>query len=115
MDDVFDCPQSRFSGLDNAQMERAQAQGQLRLLARAHEGGYAIFESGDCRFLVHLGHPEYEPHRLVDEYERDKAKGVAGVSAPVHVDLDAPINTWRGHRTEFFSQWIKFIHERRTY
>lgn len=115
MDDEFDCPQSRFSGVDDAEMERARDDGRLRLLAHAERGGYTIFESADSRFLVHLGHPEYEPGRLVEEYERDRARSLDGVAAPENVALDNVVNTWRGHRTEFFSQWIKYIHEMRTY
>ncbi len=115
LDDEFDCPQSRFSGMDDAVMEREAAAGNVRLLAHADEGGYTIFESGDGRLLTHLGHPEYEPERLVAEYRRDRAKGREDVSEPRHFDVNAPINTWRGHRTEFFSQWIKYIHETRSY
>ncbi|MBD3244322.1 MAG: homoserine O-succinyltransferase [Chitinivibrionales bacterium] len=115
MDDEFDCPQSRFSGVDDTEAERARDEGRLKLLAYAERGGYTIFESTDSRFLVHLGHPEYEPRRLIEEYERDRAKGVDGVAAPENLDLDKATNTWRGHRTEFFSQWIKYIHETRTY
>jgi len=51
----------------------------------------------------------------VEEYERDKAKGRADVPPPVNFDVRNPRNTWRGHRTEFFSQWIKYIHETRSY
>ena len=37
------------------------------------------------------------------------------VAAPENFDPARPLNTWRGQRTEFFSQWIKFIHETRSY
>lgn len=115
LDDIFDCPQSRFSGIPDAVMESERTKGTVNLLAHSKQGGYTIFESSDQRFLMHLGHPEYEPARLVEEYERDRASGVAGVSPPEHLDLEEPTNTWRGHRTEFFSQWIKYIHETRSY
>jgi len=115
LDDEFDCPQSRYSGVDDAVMEREQAAGNVNLLAKAEVGGYLIFESGDGRLLAHLGHAEYEPERLVAEYERDMKKGRTDVGTPEHFDLEHPLNTWRSHRTEFFSQWIKFIHETRSY
>ncbi|MBN1578880.1 MAG: homoserine O-succinyltransferase, partial [Chitinispirillaceae bacterium] len=63
----------------------------------------------------HLGHPEYEPARLVEEYERDKKAGREDVEPPANLDLGHPANTWRSHRTEFFSQWIKYIHETTTF
>jgi len=87
----------------------------IRLLAYSKEAGYTIFESADHRMLAHIGHPEYEPQRLVDEYERDLKKGMTNVELPVNFDLENPVNLWRGHRTEFFSQWIKLIHEETTY
>jgi len=110
MDDVFWCPQSRFSGIRDSVLERARDQKRVHLLAHATEAGYTIFESADRRFLMHLGHPEYEAQRLVDEYYRDLEIGKAGVSAPANLDLKVPLNQWKGQCSEFFSQWIKYIH-----
>ncbi len=115
MDDVFWCAQSRHAGIPDELLELERDKGNIHMLAHAKDAGYMIFESTDQRFLIHLGHPEYEPHRLVEEYLRDKNKGRSDVKAPLNVDLDNPINTWRSHRTEFFSQWIKYIHESTTY
>lgn len=115
MDDVFWCAQSRHAGIPDELLELERDKGNIHMLAHAKDVGYMIFESTDQRFLIHLGHPEYEPHRLVEEYLRDKNKGRSDVKAPLNVDLDNPINTWRSHRTEFFSQWIKYIHESTTY
>jgi len=115
MDDEFWCPQSRHSGVSDAEIERASAQGIITPLAYAEQGGYTICESADRRFLMHLGHPEYNSRRLVEEYRRDMNKGRSDVRPPVNVDLESPVNLWRSHRTEFFSQWIKCIHEATTY
>jgi len=115
MDDIFWCAQSRHAGIPDDILERERDLGTIHLLAYAREAGYMIFESMDHRFLVHLGHPEYEPGRLVEEYLRDKAKGRQDVGKPKNVDIQNPQNTWRSHRTEFFSQWIKYIHESTTY
>jgi len=111
MDDWFWCPQSRHSGIEDAVLERERDAGRLNLLAYAEGAGYVIFESADARFMVHLGHPEYEPSRLVEEYNRDAAKGKSGVEPPKNVDLANPENLWRSHRTEFFTQWIKYLHD----
>ncbi len=110
-DDVFWCPQSRYAGIPDSSLEKAQENGMVRLLAHAPETGYTIVESTDQRLLMHLGHPEYEPERLVFEYLRDRESGRADVQAPLNIDLETPINTWRSHRNEFFSQWIKFVYE----
>jgi homoserine O-succinyltransferase len=110
-DDEFFCPHSRHSGIQDAALEQARDKGVVRLLSHGPETGYTIFESSDQRYLMHLGHPEYEPERLVFEYERDVKAGRTDVEAPANVDLKEPKNTWRSHRNEFFSQWIKFIYD----
>ncbi|MBN1760901.1 MAG: homoserine O-succinyltransferase [Chitinispirillaceae bacterium] len=115
MDDRFCCAHSRHAGIPDDVLEKERDKGNVRLLAWSKEAGYTIFESSDQRFLVHLGHPEYEPGRLIEEYERDRKLGRDDVATPVNLDLENPANTWRSHRTEFFSQWIKYIHETTTY
>ncbi|MDD5672535.1 MAG: homoserine O-succinyltransferase [Chitinivibrionales bacterium] len=112
LDDVFWCPQSRHSGVADQAMEHERDKGNMNLLAYSeHGGGYVIFESADGRFIMHLGHPEYSKHRLREEYLRDKNLGRADVAPPQNYDLENPVNCWRSHRNEFFSQWIKFLHE----
>jgi homoserine O-succinyltransferase len=111
LDDVFWCPQSRFSGIADEALEEASRQGMVNLLAHSKDAGYTIFESADHRFLMHLGHPEYDARRFVEEYERDLRSGKPGVEPPKNMDLDNPLNLWKGQRTEFFSQWIKYIHD----
>jgi homoserine O-succinyltransferase len=115
MDDLFLCAQSRHSGIPDEIMELEREKGTVNLLAYSPEAGYSIFESTDRRFIVHLGHPEYEPRRLVEEYLRDQREGRMDVDKPQNFDIENPLNTWRGHRSEFFSQWIKYIHETTTY
>jgi homoserine O-succinyltransferase len=111
MDDVFWSPHSRHSGISDALLEEQQRQGTVNLLAHSAEAGYVIFESTDQRFMIHLGHPEYDAQRLVEEYQRDVARGRTDVDPPANVDINNPLNRWRGHALEFFSQWIKFVYE----
>ncbi|MDR3012742.1 MAG: homoserine O-succinyltransferase [Chitinispirillales bacterium] len=115
MDDWFWCAQSRHSGISDAVLELERDKGVVQLLAHSSEAGYVIFESTDNRFLIHLGHPEYEPNRLIEEYRRDVAKGRGDVDPPTNVDLENPVNLWRSARTEFFTQWIKYLHESTSY
>ncbi|MBN1131072.1 MAG: homoserine O-succinyltransferase [Chitinispirillaceae bacterium] len=115
MDDTFWCAQSRHAGIADGVLETARDEGAVNLLAYAKGAGYTIFESADQRFLVHIGHPEYEPGRLIEEYERDRKKGRTDVDAPQNLDLAEPKNIWRTHRNEFFSQWVKYIHETTKY
>jgi homoserine O-succinyltransferase/O-acetyltransferase len=115
MDDRFFCAQSRHAGIADDILEAQRDKGIVNLLAYSKGAGYTIFESADQRFLIHLGHPEYEPERLIEEYQRDVKLGRTDVEPPMNLNVERPANIWRSHRTEFFSQWIKFIHESTTY
>ncbi len=108
-DDVFSCPQSRHSGIADARLERAANEGAVRLLAHSNAAGFSIFESADRRFLMHLGHPEYEPARLAFEYTRDQRAGRSDVERPHGFDVDRPLSTWRSHATEFFGGWARSL------
>lgn len=111
LDDVFWCPQSRFSGIPDDVLERERDKGTVNLLAHSAAAGYTIFESADRRYLIHLGHPEYDASRLVEEYRRDAQAGLRGVEPPANLDLEHPVNRWKGQGAEFFSQWLRFLHE----
>lgn len=110
-DDVFWCPYSSFSRLPDRAVEKAAADGSINLLAYSEDVGYMIFESNDHKFIVHLGHPEYPAGRLVEEYTRDMQKKRNDVALPKNLDINNPLNRWRGHCLDFFAQWIKYIHE----
>lgn len=111
LDDVFFCPHSRYAGLRDKDMERARDNGDLRLLAKSSRAGYFIFESSDGRYIAHLGHPEYNSRRIVDEITRDREAGLEDVADPENFDINNPLNRWRGHRNEFFTQWIKYVYD----
>lgn len=115
LDDVFCCPQSRHSGIPDEVLEKERDKGTLNLLAHSEDAGYVIFESSDRRFLIHLGHPEYEASRVVDEFIRDREKGRTDVVRPRNMDVNHPTNRWRGHCFEFYAQWIKYVYEETPY
>ena len=110
LDDVFSCPQSRYSRITDEELLAKQEEKVLNLLAYEKTAGYFIFESSDQKFLMHLGHPEYNRARIIEEYERDLKAGLSEVKAPQDFDLQNPKNTWRSHRNEFFSSWIKYVY-----
>lgn len=114
-DDVFYLPQSRHSGIPDDVLEAKFDQGLVNLLAYSSEAGYIIFESCDQRYIMHLGHPEYDARRLIEEYERDMERGMENVHEPEHVNVENPVNLWRCNGLEFFSQWIKDVYERTPY
>jgi len=110
LDDIFWTPQSRHSGIRDRDLEDAERDKRVNLLAYNEESGYTIFESCDRRFMMHLGHPEYQTDRLADEYYRDVERGRSDVMPPVNYDLEHPVNQWRSHSLEFFLQWIKSVY-----
>ena len=109
-DDEFICPQSRFAGLPDDEMEEAQKEGKLNLLAYGEKVGYTIFETSDQKQLIHLGHPEYTVHRIVSEISRDKEKG--NVPLPENFDVSISRTSWRSHRNLLFQQWLWFCYQK---
>ncbi|MEI9939101.1 MAG: homoserine O-succinyltransferase [Pseudomonadota bacterium] len=108
-DDSFSCAHSRHSGIADRVLEDASDRGLVNLLSHGPETGYSLFESSDRRFLMHLGHPEYEAGRLVHEWQRDQALGRNDVERPANFDPDQPRNLWRSHRNALFAEWLKFL------
>lgn len=102
----FQCAHSRHSGVTDVELERAANAGIVRLLSHAPETGYSLFETPDHRFLMHLGHPEYEAARLVFEWNRDRGLERPDVGPPENFDLAAPETTWRSHREGLFARWV---------
>ena len=115
MDDVYWCPHSRHAGIPDSVLEQKEKEGLVNLLSHSQEAGYVIFESSDHRFLMHLGHMEYEAERLVEEYNRDVEAGLTSVQPPVNVNLQNPVNRWRAHNLEFFNQWVRYVYENTVY
>jgi len=111
MDDLYWCPNSRHAGCDEKTLQELSSRGEINLLGVSDEAGSIIFETPDHRFVMHLGHFEYDANRLVEEYNRDKKLGRSDVEPPCHVNLENPINQWRAQNTEFFTQWIKYVYE----
>ncbi|KGG12587.1 MULTISPECIES: homoserine O-succinyltransferase [Prochlorococcus] len=109
-DDNFICPQSRHAGLPDSDMENAQRNGLLRLLAYGEKVGYTIFETTDQKQLMHLGHPEYNVSRLISEMERDRQRG--DVPPPENFNPEEQYTSWRSHRNLLFQQWLWFCYQR---
>ncbi len=115
LDDSFRCPHSRHSGYADDVLEEEKDKGNINLLAHSPDTGYAIFETTDRRLIIHLGHPEYNSGRLIEETVRDRARHRSDVRDPQNFDLENPVNRWRSHRNEFFSQWIRYIYQEAVY
>jgi homoserine O-succinyltransferase/O-acetyltransferase len=110
----FPCAHSRHSGILDAELERAQAEGRVHLLAHGRETGYTLFESADGLFVSHLGHPEYPAERLRDEWLRDTALGRTDIEPPRNLDRDRPVATWQPHCDRLFANWLGQLERRKS-
>ncbi len=108
-DDLFWCVHSRHSGLRDADLEAARDAGVVNLLSHGPDTGYSIFESSDRRYLMHLGHPEYEASRLSEEWARDATLGRRDVQPPRNFDLGRPVSVWQSHCNDLFVQWLRHL------
>ncbi len=104
---MFYCPQSRYSGLSEPDLNKAVKAGKINILAYSEEAGSYIFETVDHKFVSHLGHPEYNTERLVFEFLRDQEKQLNHI--PQYFDVNHAINNWHSHSTGFFNSWLKLI------
>jgi len=104
---VFDCPQSRYAGLNEDELAIAEKNFTIRLLVNSEEAGHFIFESSNERFIAHLGHPEYDANRIVFEYTRDKVKGLNHI--PLHFDVNNPVDNWHQNSINFFGSWLGML------
>ncbi|MFZ0183420.1 MAG: homoserine O-succinyltransferase [Nitrosotalea sp.] len=65
--------------------------------------------SSDRRYLMHLGHPEYDAHRLAFEWERDRSLGRTDVEPPRNFDPGSPRAVWGSHCVTLFGQWLRSL------
>lgn len=102
--DSFFCPHSRYAGFDEDNLKRQESEGIIKILAASEETGSFMFASTEKNFVAHIGHPEYDPERILFEYHRDQAAGLNSV--PLYFNTEKPEYNWEKSGTEFFTNWI---------
>ena len=85
--------------------------GMVKVVAHANGVENSILESSCGRHIMCLGHPEYGPNRLLDEWHRDSKK-IPSRSKPVGIDVSAPDDFWRQESNRFFQNWLNQIQQR---
>lgn len=109
-DDVFMAPHSRHTTVLREDVEKVP---ELKIAASSEEAGlYAIFTDGGHQVFI-MGHAEYDPNTLKNEYERDKAQGLP-IEVPKNYfpdddDTKPPRVSWRGHANLLFSNWLNYF------
>ena len=86
------------------------ADSELQILCESEESGIgaAFSEKNNATFIV--GHLEYEPFTLHNEYLRDLAKGLP-IQPPLHYYIGAPEAacpdyTWHAAAVRFYANWL---------
>lgn len=108
-DDVFPVPHSRHTEVSATDIK---ANPDLQLLAVSDEAGVYAVSALNGRQIFIMGHAEYDPMSLKDEYDRDKKMGLS-IEPPVHYFPDddpsrPPIVTWRSTASLLFANWLNY-------
>ena len=108
-DDNFYMPHSRYTQVDQAELEKHN---DLHILAVSEEAGPSIVVTEDGRQIYVMGHCEYDRYTLAKEYERDLQKGINPEIPKNYFPNDDPTLTptmcWRSHAYLLFSNWLNY-------
>jgi homoserine O-succinyltransferase len=108
-DEVFNVPQSRYTEVAE---EEIRADNRLSVLAFSDISGVHIIADKTGRQFFITGHAEYDFDTLANEYKRDREKGINPEIPYNYFPQDnpgnIPPNTWRGHASLMYSNWLNF-------
>ena len=116
-DDLFYVPHSRHSEVRRSDIEKVSG---LKILSESPEAGVYMVQGRNGREFFIMGHSEYAPNTLADEYFRDKGKGLE-IEIPMnYFENDNPENKplvrWRSHANLLFANWLNyFVYQRTPY
>ena len=108
-DDVFSVPQSRWTYVDEKEVEKHK---DLKIISSRPDTGVGIVTTKDNRLIFSFGHWEYDRDILHNEYIRDLAKN-KDIQIPKNYYFDDDINNkimmkWKAAGNLFFSNWINY-------
>lgn len=109
-DDVFYVPHSRHCEVRREDVERID---ELSLLSYSQESGVHIVMGRGGREFYIMGHSEYAPNTLDNEYRRDISRGLP-IEIPQNYYRDnnpdnEPVVRWRSHGNLLFSNWLNYF------
>ena len=108
-DDIFFAPHSRHTTVREEDIRKIN---DLEILAISEEAGVYAVTSLDGKQIFIMGHSEYDPQTLNNEYIRDKNAGLdTAVPAnyfPKDDDTKEPFVRWRAHGNLLYSNWLNY-------
>ena len=108
-DSEFFAPHSRHTEI---RTEDVEANDRLRVLSVSDEAGlFAVGDKEGRQFFI-MGHSEYDPETLANEYFRDVNAGLE-IEIPVNYFRNndptlPPVNRWRAHGQLMFTNWLNY-------
>lgn len=108
-DPEFWAPHSRVAEIKPEHYAQVK---ELKILAQSEQAGVHIAATEDKRIVFVIGHPEYDPNTLDQEYQRDSAAGLKP-SIPEHYYQDdkprLPVMMrWKSHGNLLFTNWLNY-------
>ena len=108
-DDYFFAPHSRHTEVLASAIEAVP---QLELLATSKEAGVFAVKTTDSRQFFIMGHPEYDPDTLSQEYWRDVNRGLE-IAVPAHYfpgddPMLEPVVRWRSAGQLLYTNWLNY-------
>ncbi len=109
-DETFFVPHSRHTEVRAQDIQKHE---ELLILSESPLSGVHIVASRDGRQFFVTGHSEYDRDTLLQEYLRDKNKGLP-IDPPYHYFKDndpskEPLFIWRSHANLLFSNWLNYF------
>jgi len=109
-DDEFMFPHSRHTTVAREDIEKNS---ELQILASSPEAGVFMVRHRSNRQFFMMGHPEYDPLTLQNEYLRDLNAGKP-IEIPKNYYPDddptkPPMVRWRGHANLLYSNWLNYF------
>ncbi len=109
-DDTFYVPHSRYTYCRREDIEKVP---ELKILASSDEAGvYAVMTDRGRQVFI-MGHSEYDPTTLRDEYLRDRDKGLDTAVPKNYFPNDdpskEPIVRWRAHANLLYCNWLNYF------
>lgn len=115
-DDIFNTPQSRYTGIDEEQLVNHK---NLTVLSKSTISGTNMLTSKDGRQIFILGHLEYDVDTLANEYRRDIEKGL-NIQVPYNYFRKddptlKPLYTWKAHARLLYHNWLNYVYQQTPY